>query len=119
MNNPWKLTTIGLALVLTTALLTGLATAYFTRPAATADVGSAVARPLDAPDPTATRAGRRPAVAAPAGVKRAVVSVPAPAPSAVATSETASVATALAPASAATAAGAPADCASGGERAWR
>lgn len=29
--NPWKVTTIGIALVLATALTTGLATAYFTR----------------------------------------------------------------------------------------
>ncbi|MBI2205412.1 MAG: hypothetical protein HYU41_16300 [Candidatus Rokubacteria bacterium] len=32
MNNPWKMTTIGIALVLVTALTTGLATAYFTGP---------------------------------------------------------------------------------------
>jgi hypothetical protein len=30
MDNPWKMTTIGIALVLVTALTTGLATAYFT-----------------------------------------------------------------------------------------
>lgn len=32
MNNPWKLTTIGMVLVLITAITTGLATAYFMGP---------------------------------------------------------------------------------------
>ena len=32
MDNPWKLTTIGIALVLVTALTTGLATAYLVAP---------------------------------------------------------------------------------------
>ena len=33
MDNPWKLATIGIALVLATAFTTGLATAYLTAPA--------------------------------------------------------------------------------------
>lgn len=64
-HNPWKLATIGLALMGTTALGTGLTTAYMLRPPATASAQDVSAAP-------------RPAVTAAPRVVPAVASAPAP-----------------------------------------
>jgi hypothetical protein len=98
-RNPWKLATIGMALVGTTALGTGLTTAYMMRPPATADAQEAVMAPQT---PTAPRVvAIRPAVAT-----RPVTPAVAP----VATPRVTPVSTTAA---------APADCATGGDRALR
>src|SRR5215510_1388346 len=104
MYNHWKLATIGMSLALTTALITGVTTAYFARPIATTDVPHVVAPapPTSAPATTPSLARRvaqttaaRPMVADPAA---------APAPAVSRTSTAATV---------------PADCSTGGERALR
>ena len=97
-RNPWKLVTIGMAVVGTTALGTGLTTSYMMRTPATADAreiavpprGSAAPRALVASAPVPRTVG--PAVRAPAPVQTAPVS---------------------------TAGRAPADCDTGTERAMR
>src|SRR3989449_9364513 len=100
-RNPWKLATIGIALVGTTALSTGLTTAWMLRPAAEA------------------RAQAAPASTAPAPALRpATQYVAAPAPStpraypAVARAETPAAVTRVASTTAA-------DCSTGGQRAIR
>jgi hypothetical protein len=93
MANPWKLATIGMALVLTTALVTGITTAYLVRPAGDAALAEPTVAAPAAPRAAVTRVAARP-VAAPVPVT--TVARPAPA-----------------------AASGPADCASGGDRAWR
>src|SRR3989442_3212385 len=100
-RNPWKLATIGIALVGTTALSTGLTTAWMLRPAAEAQAQAAPASTAPAP-------ALRPAthyVAAPAP------STPRAYPS-VARAETPAAVTRGASPSAA-------DCRTGGERAMR
>ena len=100
-RNPWKLATIGIALVGTTALSTGLTTAWMLRPAAEAQAQAA-------PDSTAPAPALRPAtpyVAAPApSTARAYL--------AVARAETPARVTRVASTTAA-------DCSTGGERAMR
>jgi hypothetical protein len=131
MANPWKLATIGLAVILTTALVTGLTTAYLVRDARTAQIDP-VAPPTPAVRATRpTAAPRRPAPAtvanpAPAPV---VATIPAPpprveppappippAPSVAAPVPMPRVEPVAAPAPAVSV---PADCATGGERALR
>src|SRR6266536_2172575 len=86
MNNPWKLTAIGMALVMLTALVTGLVVANWSGPAPERDVKAAppvvdpvppaapaavATPPAPAPRPAATKhtpAVRAAAVAAQAGV---------------------------------------------------
>jgi len=108
MVNRWKLATIGMAVVFTTALLTGLTTAYVLRPAGSTEPDAA-ARPEPAPA-RAVAATARPAALAPvrraSARQTAVTTTPAPA---------ATVRTAAA----APAPRAAADCETGGERAWR
>ncbi len=94
MYNHWKLATIGMALVLTTALITGVTTAYFARPVAATDAQPATAPPILARR-TAQTTTARPVAAEP-------VAAPAPA-----VSPTTTVATV------------PADCSTGGDRALR
>ena len=67
MNNPWKVATIGLALVGTTALGTGLTTAWMLRPLATATAEPAT--------PPATMARLAPPTVTPA-VQRTVTAAP-------------------------------------------
>ena len=98
-RNPWKLATIGMALVGMTALGTGITTAYVMRTPASGDVTDRAAAPLATTAPRALVAS--PAVATPRPLGRAA----APAPPRVT------------PVS--TAAAAPADCDTGGERAMR
>src|SRR2546428_6981953 len=100
-RNPWKLATFGIALVGTTALSTGLTTAWMLRPAAEAQAQAAPAPPAPAP---ALRPATR-AVAAPAP------STPRAYP-AVARAETPAAVTRVASTTAA-------DCSTGGERAMR
>jgi len=97
-RNPWKLATIGMALVGTTALGTGLTTSYMFRAPASADAQEIAVTPRTSATPRALVAARPvtrtvvPAVGAPAPVRVTPVS---------------------------TAATAPADCDTGGERAMR
>jgi hypothetical protein len=103
MYNSWKLATIGMALVLTTALITGVTTAYFARPVATTDE-----LPVVAPAPLASAAATTPVLArrTAQATTRPAVAEPAAAP-APAVSRTTTVATV------------PADCSTGGDRALR
>src|SRR6266566_4328272 len=100
-RNPWKLATIGIALVGTTALSTGLTTAWMLRPAAEAQAQAAPASTVPAP-----------------ALRPATRYVAAPAPStaraypAVARAETPARVTRVASTTAA-------DCSTGGERAMR
>ena len=100
-RNPWKLATIGIALVGTTALSTGLTTAWMLRPAAEAQAQAAPASTVPAP-----------------ALRPATQYVAAPAPStpraypAVARAETPAAVTRVASTTAA-------DCSTGGERAMR
>lgn len=48
MNDRWKLATMGTALALTTALVTSVTTAHFTRPTATTDAAPTAATPVPA-----------------------------------------------------------------------
>jgi hypothetical protein len=96
-RNPWKLATLGMALVGTTALGTGLTTAWMLRP--TAEAQAEVA-PATTTRPAVTYAAR-PAYSAPAAITPAV-----------ARTETPARVTRVASTSAA-------DCATGGERAMR
>jgi hypothetical protein len=98
-RNPWKLATIGMALVGTTALGTGLTTAYMMRPPATAEAQEAVMPPQTTTVPRV--AASRPAVAT-----RPLT----PAVTPTATPRVTPVSTTAA---------APADCATGGDRALR
>jgi hypothetical protein len=98
-RNPWKLATIGMALVGTTALGTGITTAYVMRTPASDDVTNRAAAPLAITAPRALVAS--PAVATPRALGRAA----APAPPRVT------------PVSAAAAT--PSDCDTGSERAMR
>jgi hypothetical protein len=111
--NPWKLTTIGMALVLSTALITGLTTAYFTRPGAALEAEPASTPPTAAAPvyhvthPTARHVAAR---VAPAPITTSsVASAPVP----VATP----VSTVALPSTPVTSA--PSDCATGGDRAVR
>jgi hypothetical protein len=99
-RNPWKLATIGLAVVGTTALGTGLTTAWMLRPPA-----PAVAQEEAAQGPATLR------YAAPVPAPRAVT----PAPRAV----TPAVARTTAPPVVRPVATTPEDCATGGDRALR
>jgi len=105
MYNHWKLATIGMALVLTTALITGVTTAYFTRstdgPAVVAPAPLAVA----ATPPVLARRTAQP-MARPIAAEP-VTSAPVTSASAPAASPTRTVATV------------PADCSTGGDRALR
>ena len=103
MYNHWKLATIGMALVLTTALITGVTTAYFARPAGMTDVEAIVApAPLASAATTPAALARRTAQTT---IARPVAAVPASAAPAAASTPT--VATM------------PADCSTGGDRALR
>ena len=95
-RNPWKLATIGMALVGTTALGTGLTTSYMMRTPAPADAQELAVSTLPAAAPRAMAAPR--ALVAPPPVTRA------PAPPRVTPVSTAAV---------------PADCGTGGQRAMR
>ncbi|HEY3068293.1 MAG TPA: hypothetical protein VGL09_21085 [Methylomirabilota bacterium] len=110
MYNPWKLATIGLALVGTTALGTGMTTAYFLRPDDEAPAASVAGAERDTyramPSPVPTR---RATPVMPAAIAPAPVYAPTQVPSAPAT-----VATAPAPS-----ASVPADCTTGTDRALR
>jgi len=103
MYNPWKLTTIGIALAVSTALVTGVTTAYFLRPASTPDVAPVAAvapAPGVASAPASLALARRTEQATPVrttAVPPRVASVPAVTP----------VATV------------PADCSTGADRALR
>jgi hypothetical protein len=90
MNNPWKLATLGLALVSVTALSTGLTTAYMLRPAALAEATAPV--PVTPETLTSTPAARavparvvapravaRPAAVVQPAVARQPVAAPQPA----------------------------------------
>ena len=105
MYNHWKLATIGMALVLTTALITGVTTAYFTRPtdgpAVVAPAPLAVAATPPVPARRTAQPMARPVAAEPV-TSAPVTSAPAPA-----ASPTRPVATV------------PADCSTGGDRALR
>ena len=105
MYNHWKLATIGMALVLTTALITGVTTAYFTRPtdgpAVVAPAPLAVAARPPVPARRTAQPMARPVAAEPV-TSAPVTSAPAPA-----ASPTRTVATV------------PADCSTGGDRALR
>jgi hypothetical protein len=112
-RNPWKLATIGMALVGTTALGTGLTTTYMLRPPAEAA----------APETVALRTAEAPRAAP--GLRHAVATRPAPPAAKSATTPTPAVTTAATSSSpprvtpVSTAATAPADCATGGDRAMR
>ena len=95
-RNPWKLATIGLALVGTTALGTGLATSYLMRTPAPAEADEIAA-------PSRADAAPRP-LAAYHPVTRPVMAPAAPSPAPVPVRPVAT---------------APADCDTGGERAMR
>jgi hypothetical protein len=95
--NPWKIATIGIALVAATALVTGVTTAYLLRPAS-----------LDAALPAEVPAA---VAAAPArGVQPARIVQPAPAPPPVRRAAAAARPVAVS---------APDDCATTGDRVWR
>jgi hypothetical protein len=96
-RNPWKLATIGMALVGTTALGAGLTTSYMMRPPAPAEAQEAAETP---------GVGAARALLAPRAVAQAVVPADVPAAPVRATPV-------------ATAASVPADCDTGGERAMR
>ena len=104
-RNPWKLATVGMALVGTTALGTGLTTAYMMRPPVAAEAQAPAVASLATATPRALVAPR-PAVAArpltPQPVTQRVTTAPPPRVTPVST-----------------AAPAPADCDTGGERAMR
>src|SRR5437762_8358461 len=105
MYNHWKLATIGMALVLTTALITGVTTAYFTRPTDGPAVVAPAPLAVAAPPPVLARRTARPMarpVAAEPITSAPVTSAPEPA-----ASPTRTVATV------------PADCSTGGDRALR
>ena len=93
MSNPWKLATIGLALVMVTAFVTGLTTAYWARPPLTAEAQTALAS--DARPVAVAPSVPRRIAAASSGGTRAVYR---PTPVTAAT---------------------PSDCATGGDRALR
>src|SRR5262249_17910982 len=103
MYNHWKLATIGMALVLTTALITGVTTAYFARLGATTDMPPVASAPLTSATATTPSLARR---AAQTTAARRMGAAPAAAP-APAVSRTSTAATV------------PADCSTGGERALR
>jgi hypothetical protein len=68
MNNPWKLATLGLVVVMITALSTGLTTAYMMRPATTGSAEGTVpvvSAPAVAAPPAYSAATPRVATAAP------------------------------------------------------
>ncbi len=111
--NPWKLTTIGMALVLSTALITGLTTAYFIRPGAALEAEPASTLPtVAAPVYHSTSpAARRVAAHVPATPLAASPVASAPAPVAAPASSVAMPPTPVA--------GSPADCGTGGDRAVR
>ncbi len=105
MYNHWKLATIGMALVLTTALITGVTTAYFTRPTDEPAVVAPAPLAVAATPPVLARRTAQPMarpVAAEPVTSAPVTSAPAPA-----ASPTRTVATV------------PADCSTGGDRALR
>ncbi len=105
MYNHWKLATIGMALVLTTALITGVTTAYFTRPIDEPAVVAPAPLAVAATPPVLARRTAQPMarpVAAEPVTSAPVTSAPAPA-----ASPTRTVATV------------PADCSTGGDRALR
>src|SRR5436309_13451926 len=105
MYNHWKLATIGMALVLTTALITGVTTAYFTRPTDGPAVVAPAPLAVAATPPVLARRTAQPMarpVAAEPVTSAPVTSAPAPA-----ASPTRTVATV------------PADCSTGGDRALR
>src|SRR6267142_2633223 len=105
MYNHWKLATIGMALVLTTALITGVTTAYFTRPTGGPAVVAPAPLAVAATPPVLARRTAQPMarpVAAEPVTSAPVTSAPAPA-----ASPTRTVATV------------PADCSTGGDRALR
>jgi hypothetical protein len=97
-RNPWKLATIGMALVGTTALGAGLTTSYMMRPPAPAEAQEAAGTPGVGAAPRA--------LVAPRAATRADVRADVPAAPVRATPV-------------ATAASVPADCDTGGERAMR
>ncbi len=101
MNNPWKLATIGMALTATTALVTGVTTAYFIRPStpesASVEAPKAGAAPATSTGPMAPP----PPPMATATIPAATAPVPVAAPAPVSTVSV------------------PADCATGGDRALR
>jgi len=112
MYNHWKLATIGMALVTTTAFVTGVTTAYLTRPATGA--GEPVVVDYTAPASLAVASTSRPVSArrtAPATVARSAVAAPMPNAASGPT-----VPTATSSPSATTVA---ADCSTGGDRALR
>lgn len=126
MSNPWKLATIGMALVTTTALVTGLTTAYIMQPAVTADPQS-ISQTTAAPTAPAVRRASAPPTAyrpsaavahRPASVP-AAVAVPAapPAPPAPPLVASAPAQPAVYPPTAT--ASVPADCATGADRTVR
>lgn len=96
-RNPWKLATIGMALVGTTALGTGLTTSYMLRTPAAADAQETAAAPKPARAVVASMAP-----VAPRPLTRAVAPVAPPRVTPVSTTATI-----------------PADCDTGGERALR
>jgi len=110
MYNHWKLATIGMALVLTTALITGVTTAYFTRPtdgpAVVAPAPLAVAATPPVPARRTAQPMARPVAAEPV-TSAPVTSAPVTSAPAPAASPTRTVATV------------PADCSTGGDRALR
>jgi hypothetical protein len=110
VNNPWKLATIGIAVIGTTALATGLTTAWVMRPSAPT--------PLEAPQPSARTA--------PPGVTPVALTAPprvvaAPARIAPAPVRTATAPRVVRPAATRVAVPpvVPADCVSTGDRVWR
>src|ERR671936_1414832 len=100
--NPWKMTTIAIALVTGTAFTTGLTTVYLMRPPALADAATSS---TDAVSPAPLRAVRSSQVA---------TSRSSAAPR-VTTATSAAPAAVVRPVAATTAA----DCSTGGDRAWR
>src|SRR4029450_9868290 len=73
-RNPWKVATIGMALVGTTALGTGITTAYVMRTPASDDVTNRADAPLATTAPRALVAS--PAVATPRALGRAAAPAP-------------------------------------------
>jgi hypothetical protein len=104
-RNPWKLATIGMALVGTTALGTGLTTAYVMRSPAVADAQETVT------SPRATTAPRM------AAIRPAVATRPLAPAITTTTPATTAAPPRVTPVS--TTAPAPSDCATGGDRALR
>src|SRR5437867_12089260 len=105
MSNDWKLATMGMALVLTTALITGVTPAYSPRPTDGPPVVPPAPLAVAAPPPVLARRTAQPMarpVAAEPVTSAPVTSAPAPA-----ASPTRTVATV------------PADCSTGGDRALR